>query len=139
MARVAPSLKFPTLWSLVPSLILLTGCGAGSQPPFHYRRLSSGEQVKVLGIGKVNFGAIGPALMLKYQTDLNMDDEAAVHAEAQRIWAEFRKDADQAQVQSAIVSANSPPSGGGAISHTRAYNFVFERRGAGEWHEISQE
>jgi hypothetical protein len=130
---------FPTLWRLLPSLLILAGCGPASQPRFQYRRLSSGEQVKVLGIRKVNVGASGPALMLQYQTDLNMDDEAAVHTEAERIWAEFRSDADRAKVQSAIVSANSPPSGGGVISHTKAYNFVFERKGAGEWREISRE
>jgi hypothetical protein len=130
---------FPTLWKLLPSLLILSGCGSAAQPHFQYRRLPSGEQVRVLAIRKVNVGASGPALMLQYETDLNLDDEAAVHAEVERIWAEFRRDADQAQVRSAIVSANAPPSGGGVISHTRSYNFVFERTGGGEWREINRE
>jgi hypothetical protein len=119
-------------------VVLLAGCG-GAQPPVQVRRLPSGEPVKVLGVAKVNFAASGPALMLRYQTDLNMDDVDAVHAEAQRIWTEFRKEAEQAHVQSAVVSANAPPSGGGVISHTRTYNFVFERSGAGDWRELRQE
>ena len=77
--------------------------------------------------------------MLRYQTDLNMDDANAVHAEAGRIWADFRKDAERARVQSAIVSANSPPEGGGVITHTRTYNFVFERSGSGDWREIRKD
>jgi hypothetical protein len=123
---------------LLPPILILAGCGP-SQPHVQVRRLPSGEPVKVLGVAKVNLAASGPALMLRYQTDLNMDDVDAVHAEARRIWTEFRKEAEQAQVQSAIVSANAPPSGGGVISHTRTCNFVFERNGAGDWRELRQE
>ena len=127
-----------TVCRLLPPILILAGCGA-SQPHVQVRRLSSGESVKVLGISKINSSASGPALMLKYQTDLNMDDADAVHAEAARIWVEFSKDAEQAQVQSAIVSANAPPTGAGVISHTRAYNFVFKQNARGDWREIPQE
>ena len=124
---------------LLLPILVLGGCGREPQPPIKLHTLPSGEQVKVLGIEKITSSASGPALMLRYQTDLNMDDADAVHAEAQRIWADFRKDAEQAQVRSAIVSANSPLSGGGVITHTRTYNFVFERRGPGDWREIPKE
>jgi hypothetical protein len=123
---------------LLPILVL-AGCRGTPQPPIKLHTLPSGEQVKVLGIRKITSSASGPALMLRYQTDMNMDDANAVHAEAERIWADFRKDAEQAHVQSAIISANSPPSGGGVITHTRAYNFVFERRGTGDWREVRAE
>jgi len=92
----------------------------------------------VLGVGRINFPESGPALMLKYQTDLRMDDTSALHAEVQRIWAEFRKDAERAQVQSAIVSANSAPTGG-LVSHGRTYNFVYERSGDGSWREVRKQ
>lgn len=126
-----------TVARLLLPIVVLAGCGA--QPHVQVRRLASGEAIKVLGIGKVNRSGAGPTLMLRYQTDLNMDDASAVHAEARRAWAEFRKDAERAKVQRAIVSANSPPSGGGVITHTRTYNFVFERQGEGDWREIQQE
>jgi hypothetical protein len=125
--------------TLLCSILVLVGCGIAPRPHVQLRRLPSGEEIRVLGIGKVNFSQSGPALMLKYQTDLNMDDADAVHAEAERIWAEFRKDAERAQVQSAIISANSPPSGGGVITHTRTYNFVFERSAGADWREIRRE
>jgi len=121
--------------SLLSPIVVLAACGGTPQPPVQVHRLPSGEEVKVLGIGKINFAASGPALMLKYQTDLNMDDTSALHAEAQRIWAEFRKDAEQAQVQNAMVSANSAPTGG-IVSRDRAYNVVYERGGDGSWREV---
>ena len=114
------------------TLLVLAGCGGAPQPPVRVHTLPSGEQVKVLGVGKINFKASGPALMLKYQTDLSMDDTSALHAEAQRIWAEFQKDAERAQVQSAIVSANSVPTGG-IVSHGRTYNTVYQRNGDHTW------
>jgi hypothetical protein len=126
-----------TLCRLLSPIFVLTACGGAPQPPVQVHRLPSGEQVKVLGIGKVNFAASGPALMLKYQSDLNLDDTSALHSEAQRIWEEFRKDADRAQVQSAIVSANSAPTGA-IVSHGRTYNFVYERSGDGSWHEADR-
>jgi hypothetical protein len=119
-------------------VVVLAACGSAPQPPVQVHRLPSGEEIKVLGISRINFSASGPALMLKYQTDLKMDDTSAVHAEAQRIWAEFRKDAERAQVQSAIVSANAAPTGG-IVSHGRAYNFVYERDGNGSWREVGKE
>jgi hypothetical protein len=123
---------------LMVSTVVAAGCGSG-QPHVQVRRLSSGEQVKVLGIEKINTSASGPSLRLRYQTNLNMDDTDAVRDEARRIWAEFRKDADQARVRSAVVSANAPPSGGGVITHSQTYNLVLERSEGGEWHEAPRD
>src|SRR5262249_9721012 len=123
--------------NLLACILAIAAC-AGS-PPLQIRKLASGEEIKVLGIGKLKSSPSGPSLVLRYQTDLNMDDPDAVHAEAERIWGEFRKDADSAHVQSAIVSANAPPSGGGVITHVRTYNFVFERAAGGGWHEIRRD
>jgi hypothetical protein len=127
-------------WAIGPWLVTLLAAacgGAASQPPYQIHTLPSGEQIKVLGVGRINLPASGPALMLKYQTDLNMSDTAALHAEAERIWQEFRKDAEQAQVASAILSANSPPSGG-MVSHGHAYNFVYEKAAEGTWRELQK-
>jgi hypothetical protein len=124
-------------WAMVSWFVTLLAAacgGAPAQPPYQIHRLPSGEQIKVLSIGRINFSGSGPALVLKYQTDLNMSDTAALHAQAARIWQEFHKDAEQAQVTSAIVSANSPPSGG-MVRRGRAYNFVYEKSADGTWRE----
>jgi len=52
-------------------LTILLGCG-GSPPPYQERTLPSGQTVKVLGVGKMFFTKGDAALMLKYQTDLNL-------------------------------------------------------------------
>jgi hypothetical protein len=129
---------FPKSLSLLLPMFLLAGCNGESPTPLKVHRLPTGEEVKVLGVGKINFAGSGPALMLKYQTDLAMDDTSALHTEAQRIWAEFRKDAERAQVRNAIVSANSAPTGG-IVRHARTYNFVFEKNADGSWRETSKQ
>jgi hypothetical protein len=120
-----------------PCLVALLAVGCGGAPPYEIHRLRSGEQIKVLGVGQVNFPESGPALMLKYQTDLDFSDTAALHAESARIWQEFRKDAEQAQVSSAIISANSTPSGG-IVSRSQGYNFIYERAPDGSWREFQK-
>ena len=57
--------------------------------------LPSGKQVKVLGVGKIHFSEGAPALMLKYQTDLSLDDKAALAKEADEIWQTFPEPAQR--------------------------------------------
>ena len=117
------------------ALFLFTTCTSGpAGSSYRMHTLSSGERVKVLGVSRMTFPKSGPALMLKYQTDLNMADTAALQAEAERIWADFRSEAESAGVSGAVLSATSAPSGG-IISHGRGYNFVYVKRSDGSWRE----
>jgi hypothetical protein len=119
-------------------LLLLAACSSGPvQPGYRTHNLSSGEQVKVLGITSMSFPQSGPALMLKYQTDLDVADTVALRAEAERIWVDFRTEAERAGVQSAILSANSPPSPG-IIRHSRGYNFVYGKQSDGTWRQLGK-
>ena len=52
-------------------LSIAVACG-GSPSPYQERTLPSGQTVKVLGVGKMFFTKGEAALMLKYQTDLNL-------------------------------------------------------------------
>jgi hypothetical protein len=128
---------FGKVWSGLSAIALLAACGTGS-PPVKVHRLPSGEEVRVLSLAKVTFAGSGPALMLKYQTDLSMDDTTALRAEARRIWAEFRKDAERAKVERAILSANSLPTGT-IVRHSRTYNFVYQRNGSDTWSEVRKQ
>jgi hypothetical protein len=74
-------------------LLAVVACG-GSPLPYQERTLRSGQTVKILGIGKMLFTKGDSALMLKYQTDINLDDEAALHREVLAIWEVFRHDAE---------------------------------------------
>jgi len=85
-----------------------------------------------MGVTAMNFPQGGPALMLKYMTDVKIDDRVALRKEADEIWADFRPEAEKANVSSVILSANSIPSGG-IIQRGQAYNFVFQKDPSGVW------
>lgn len=121
-------------------LLCLTACGCGGQsaPRYEVRTLASGKPLKVLGVGTLNFPQGGPALMLKYVSDVGLDDRTALSKEADEIWAGFQSEAEKAGVGSVILSANSPP-GGGIIQHGRAFNFVYQKDSTGAWRRLADE
>jgi len=49
-------------------------------------RLPSGREVKVLGVTKMFFSKGDPALMLKYRTDLRLDDQEQLLKEVEEVW-----------------------------------------------------
>ncbi len=118
-------------------LALFLGCG-GNPPAYQERTLPSGQTVKVLGVGKMFFTTGEAALMLKYQTDLNLDDQAALHREVLGIWDVFRQDVERAGLKGAIVSANERPVSHLFWSSNRSFNFVFERTEDGTWREAER-
>jgi hypothetical protein len=124
---------------LAGSVLLASACEKEAPPP-QYRivTLPSGKQVKTLGVGQINFPQSGPALMLRYISDVPISDTLALGREADEIWTGFRIDVENARLNSAILSANSPPSGG-LVSRSQGYNFVFQRGPDGRWSRAGQE
>ena len=49
-------------------------CACNAQQPSRPLKLASGRVVKILGEGPINFSQGPPALMLKYETDLQVAD-----------------------------------------------------------------
>jgi hypothetical protein len=119
---------------IVLALLLLTGCGA-SEAPYQTVTLPSGKKVAVLGIGQIGFSNDTPALMLKYQTDISLDDKASLENEVDEIWGSFRVDVEKALLVNGIVSANERPKGF-IVTTSRARNFVFKRGGDGQWSKV---
>jgi len=116
------------------SLTCLVGCTASS-PNYKTVPLPSGKQVKVIGIGRINFSQGPPALMLKYQTDLNVADKGTLRSEVDEIWPVFKNDVEQAHMSSAIISANEIPRGV-LIKSGQSYNFVYEKSADGTWRSL---
>ena len=54
-------------------LLALSGCGA-TDTGYTVHKLPSGREVKVIGITQMLFTKGDPALMLKYQTALRLED-----------------------------------------------------------------
>ena len=97
--------------------------------------LPSGKQIKVLGIRKLAFAKGPPALMFSYQTDLSIEDKAALQREADEIWPVLRPDVEKAGLTAAVISANENPTGG-VVKQNRGYNFVFEKSPDGRWSQL---
>jgi hypothetical protein len=114
------------------SLILLLGVAFTAEAGDTPFVLPSGKHLVVLGVGKIYFSESSPALMLKYQTEIPIDDVPALVKEADEIWSVFVKDVENAQLTAGIVSANSKPAGT-AITRTKTYNFVYMRKPDGKW------
>src|SRR5216683_2010353 len=110
-----------TLVSLVIcSASLAFGCSRGAQngagsstppPGSTVMKLKSGKEVIVLNVGKISFSNDPPALMLKYQTELSIDDKELLRKEVEEIWEQFQMDVEKEGLGQAIVSANETPTG----------------------------
>jgi len=117
------------LASLLISLLGAVACGG--EPPHTVHTLPSGKQVKVLGMTKMAFPQGPPALMLRYLTEIDIQDHAALRREAAEIWPVFRVDVERANLSDAILSANRMK--GSIINTGMSYNFVFKKNAAGTW------
>jgi hypothetical protein len=115
---------------LAIALVVLTGCSAG--PGYQAQTLPSGKIVKVLGVTQMSFAKGDSALILKYQTDLPIDDIAALAKEADEIWPSFRVDVEKAGLSNAVMSATSPPNGF-IVKQSKSYTFVYTRDQGGNW------
>jgi hypothetical protein len=105
---------------------------ANAEATYRILTLPSGKPIKVLGVGELHFTAGEPALMLKYETDISMDDKAALENEAAEIWLSFRPDVEKANMKNAVLSANEHV-GPGILTRSRGFNFVFSRGTDGNW------
>ena len=133
-----PPNRVLALPALAISLAVACGSGGaagGSQPAYQLVTLSSGRQLKVLGEARMNFPNSGPALMLRYQTDVPLTDTAALRTQAADIWRDYQPHADSTDVRGVILSANAAPQGG-FVSQNAGYNFVYEKGADGRWNRV---
>lgn len=75
-----------------------------------------------------------PALMLKYQTDVSIDDVDSLRKEVEEIWPMFRVNLEESEFSNAIIAATSPPETTRLIfSTSRSHNFVSSKKENGTW------
>jgi len=116
--------------------VILLLLPADSRAQTHYRllKLPSGKEIKLLGIGRFSPSPERTVLMLKYETDLNIDDKQALRKEVDEIWAGFRLSVEKENMNEAIISANEPLKGG----FGRSYDFEYRKSPDGTWQMISK-
>ncbi|MBI2437393.1 MAG: hypothetical protein HYV36_01065 [Lentisphaerae bacterium] len=115
--------------------LLLCSCGK-VQTSYKVVMLPTGKEVKVAGMGRINFTKDEPALMLKYYTDLEINNATSIETEVLEIWEGFRKDVEAAKLTSGIVSANDMPKG--MIHKGTMRNYVFKRKPDGKWELVAK-
>jgi hypothetical protein len=97
--------------------------------------LGSNKSVEVLFVGPIVFSQGNQsALMLKYRTNVPIDDLPALRKEADELWDKFVLDTEKAGYTHVVISATGPEDGG-LISQSKSYNFVFEKK-AGSWRTL---
>jgi len=64
--------------------------------------------------------------MLKYRTTIPLDQMSALRQEVDEIWGRFVVDVDSGKYQTAVISANEPPTGT-IVIQSEFYNFAFEK------------
>jgi hypothetical protein len=118
---------------LLALLVSAFCCACNAQQPLRPLKLGSGRVVRVLGEGPINFSNGSTALMLKYETDLQIADPEKLRKEADEVFGVLKMDAAKGNFTSVIVSANEKPSGL-VFKTSKGYNFVYEKRADGRWH-----
>ncbi len=120
------------VWSL--TLLLLAGlsCGSNAQN-FKLYKLPSGKEIKVTGVGKMDFPNSDPALVMNYLTDISIDDKTALRKEVDEIWDVFQIDVENAHLKGGVIRATHVE-GSGFVKSGKGYGFVFVKRDDGKWH-----
>ena len=91
-------------------------------------KLPSGRVLKHAQVGPVFFTTGLPtALVLKYQTNENIDSKEAVSKEVTDIWTTFRLEAEKGKYSAAIIMVDGPADSPLLpVRHTAERCFVFE-------------
>jgi len=115
--------------------LVLVGCGE-SDSDSETVQLPSGNKIKILGFGKMyQTPKERWFLMLKYETNVPLDDKDALREEALEVWSIFKRDVENTEYEVAAVSANEPPKGNRFINSSRMHNFAFYKQADGSWTE----
>jgi hypothetical protein len=113
---------------ILAAVVMLTGCNGPAEAP----KATPGT-VQILSVGEMHFSQSSPALTVKYQTTLKIDDVPALRKEADGVFERFRPQAEQQGFTNAILSANDVPHGF-IFTQNSSYNFIYEKGPDGSWH-----
>jgi len=115
-------MKIRISW-LVVLLISTVCCNRGSGQNSRTYKLSSGKQIKVNGVARMNFPNGDSALVMNYETEISIENKQALRKEVDEIWSIFRKDVEKAEVNAGVIRATHYE-GSGLIRTGKGDGFV---------------
>ena len=114
-------------------LLFAVSCGGGDARNAQTLKLPSGKQVKVTGVGPMSFQQGGSALVMNYETEIPIENLAALRSEVNEIWGVFQKDVEAAGVKAGVIRATHYE-GSGLVRDGKGYGFVYVKGDDGKWH-----
>jgi len=107
------------------------GCSQGE--PYSVQTLPNGKEIKIIGVTKAFFTEGDPALILAYETDLPLDDVAALRKEVLEIWPTFKINVEQSGLNTGGIQARKTTKTSAFTSSAKNYGFIFTKNYSGEW------
>lgn len=105
-----------------------------SQEKMTIQKLPSGKEIKILSIGNWYFAKDRPpALLLRYQTDIRIDDVDLLRKEVEEIWPVFRINVEKSGLPNAAIAATNPLFDFLFFHTSRSRNFVVSKKTNGTW------
>lgn len=96
-------------------------------------KLENGKQVKLLSQGPFYFkNGDPPALVLKYETGIELSNVEELKSEVSEIWKIFKYDVEKSGFTTAVIRAQRPLKGT-YIRKGNGYGFVFSKQPGGSW------
>ncbi|MCE0498475.1 MAG: hypothetical protein LV481_11075 [Methylacidiphilales bacterium] len=100
-------------------------------------KLPCGHTVKILSVSKVEYSKGVMAVMVRYQTNLSLDERTALIQEVDDFWKIAVKDVDHYGYNEAILSSNEVHKTL-FLTSSRALNFIFEKSSDGKWTRLNR-
>src|SRR5215510_1341012 len=126
------------LTCLVTLLTFTVCCAGGSAQNSQTYNLPSGKQIKVNGVGKMDFPNGDSALVMNYETEIPVENKEALRKEVDEIWSVFQKDVEKAEVKAGVIRATHYE-GSGLVRDGKGFGFVFVKGDEGKWHLLDDE
>ena len=117
--------------ALLAGLVAALACGP-AVPDYTVLETPSGRAVKVEEVLEVPVEGGGSGLLLRYRTDFDLTDVAAVQNEVEDVWRGFRPAVESRGLGTAVILATQPLKTGWEQT-SRAYQFVIARGPDGAW------
>ena len=113
--------------------MMLSACS--SSEPYTVQKLPNGKEIKIISIGKIFSTAEreGTSLYLRYESENDVSDKAAIRQEVETIWLVFKVSAENENVHSAVIQANNTVQKYIIFSSVKNSGFVYRKNEKGDW------